>query len=164
MFNNLLDGGMASQLLAQDGAQIEIMFEIYLDTSAQPWPTPVLECVITDPPSLGRESNFAPDDTVLDQLGFVRCQIRLEPQRDGLYSLVFIPLDPVGEAATIIEDLEWASFHVLPSKDQMEWVDVYAAYLKEDFPAAIRVVLFMENDREIDWLFEVQSIVPESGT
>lgn len=165
MLNNLLDGGMASQLLADEATQLDVMFEIYLDTSADPWPTPVMECVITDPPSLGRESNFAPDATVLDQLGFVRCEIRLEPQpNDELYTLYYVPLDPIGEAVPIIRDLEWASFHVLPSRDQMEWVDVYAAYLQEDFPAAIRIVMFLDDGREIDWLFEVQSIVPEAGT
>lgn len=156
-------GGIISQLLAEGDAPLEVMFEIYLDTGAPGWPTPVMECVVTDPPSLGRESAFAPAATVLDELGFVRSEIRLEPQRDGLYTLLYVPLDPVGKPVPILRDLAWASFHVLPSRDENEWVDVYAAYLQEDFPAAVRVVLFTDGGREIDWLFEVQSIVPEGA-
>jgi len=156
-------GGIISQLLAENDEPLGVMFEVYLDTSAPGWPTPVMECVVTDPPSLGRESAFAPETTVLDELGFVRSEIRLVPQRDGLYTLMYVPLDPIGEPVPILRDLQWASFHALPSRDENEWVDVHAAYLQEDFPAAVRVVLFTDDGREIDWLFEVQSIVPEGA-
>lgn len=163
LLDDLLEGDMASQLLAENAEQLDAMFEIYLDDTAPGWPLPVLECVVTDPPNLARDTAFITGRSVLDELGFVRGRVTLEPQRDGLYTLVYVPLDPIGETVAIIRDLEWASFHVLPSKNDMGWVELYAAYLQEDFPAAIRVVLFTPDGREIDWLFEVQSVVPEAG-
>ena len=156
----LAAGGIAGTLLADEDTDFDIMFEMYLDTAVQGWPVPVLECVLTDPPTLEGDSFAGVERTVLDELGFVRSLIRLVPNVNGLYDLMFEPIDPYGLPIPIVRDLEWASFYALPGRDAVEWTEVHAAYLDEDFPAAIRVVLFYPNGDEIDWLFEVQSLVP----
>lgn len=164
LLNNLLDGGLASQLLEDGELNINVMFEIYFDPEVQGWPVPVLECVVTDPPIPESDPFFEAQLGVLDQLGFVRSVLRLEPQGDGLYALVFIPTDPVGEPYVVLENLSWMRFYVLPERDAPEWTEVHAAYLEEDFPPAVRVVLFMADGQEIDWMFEVQAIVPEGAS
>ncbi len=156
----LAAGGIAGTLLADESTDFDIMFEMYLDTSVPGWPVPVLECVLTDPPTLEGDSFAGVERTVLDELGLVRSLIRLAPNVNGLYDLMFEPIDPYGLPVPIVRDLEWASFYALPGRDAVEWTEVHAAYLDEDFPAAIRVVLFYPDGTEIDWLFEVQALVP----
>ena len=164
LVSEMLGGGMASELLHDGDVQLDVMFEIYFDSEVEGWAVPVLECVVTEPPVPEGNPHLNRQLSVLDQLGFVRCQLRLEPDIRGRYSMYYIPLDPIGEPYSVIDDLEWARFYVLPDKDSLEWVEVHAAYLAEDFPAAVRVVLFTADGKEIDWLFEVQTIIPESAS
>jgi len=161
LVSDMLGGGLAAQLLEGDGIQFDVMFEIYFDNTVDGWPVPVLECVVTEPPVPEASPFLNQQLGVLDQLGFVRSQLRLEPDGNGLYSMYYIPTDPIGEPYSVLDNLEWARFYVLPDKDAIEWVEIHAAYLEEDFPAAVRIVLFTADGQEIDWLFEIQAIVPE---
>jgi len=163
LFDNLIGGGIAAELLSDEAFEFDIMFEVYLDNAVEGWPTPVLECVVTESAVPERRNAFEPELGVLDRLGFARSQLRLEPNGRGSYNLLFLPIDPVGETYTVMRNLEWCEIWVLPSSDSIEWTQVHAAYLEEDFPVAVRIVLWTENGQEVDWLFETQAIIPEAG-
>jgi type II secretory pathway pseudopilin PulG len=68
-----------------------------------------------------------------------------------LWSLVWQPLDPPGEPTLLIDDLEFAEFTAL---DGAGMHALYESYYIEEFPWAIRVVLWTIGGARADWMLE----------
>ncbi|MFG0258589.1 MAG: prepilin-type N-terminal cleavage/methylation domain-containing protein [Phycisphaerales bacterium JB043] len=68
-----------------------------------------------------------------------------------LWSLVWQPLDPPGEPVLLIDDLEFAELTAL---DGGGLHGLYESYYTEEFPWAIRVVLWTIGGARADWMLE----------
>jgi len=81
---------------------------------------------------------------------------RLEVARRGTsFVLQWRPISPAGEPYVLVPNVEWLEWSALPrDADADAWSDVWAAYLREDFPMAVRLALWTTDGRHEDWLFE----------
>lgn len=75
------------------------------------------------------------------------------------------PIDPPGLPTVLLEGIDSALIEVLPRQAQGgEWAELWAAFLQEDYPVAVRVVLWMHDGSMIDWLFDTTVLSPSPPT
>ncbi|MHC4976002.1 MAG: prepilin-type N-terminal cleavage/methylation domain-containing protein [Planctomycetota bacterium] len=68
-----------------------------------------------------------------------------------IWSLVWQPLEPAGEPVLLMDDLEFAEIMAL---DGGGLHTIYESYYSEEFPWAIRVVLWTIGGARADWMLE----------
>lgn len=106
------------------------------------------------------ESPFGPQDSSNSREGLerflpVRGVFEAISQGDEL-SLIWTPIDPPGPSHTIIKHLVAFEWWVLPRhKNGRDWTDIAAASLDEDYPVALRLLLWTAQGTHADWLFDL---------
>jgi prepilin-type N-terminal cleavage/methylation domain-containing protein len=111
------------------------------------------------------ESPFGPQDAANSREGLerylpVRGVFEAVSQGDEL-SLVWTPIDPPGPSHTIIRRLVAFEWWVLPRhKNGRDWTDIAAASLDEDYPVALRLLLWTAQGTHADWLFDLSVYKP----
>lgn len=139
-------------------------FEIYYDTERDDGlqGAPTLSLVLQESPAPPSPTSAAGrgELTTLDlalAAGPVRGVFDLVLLQDGP-ALTWIPLEaPAGydEMEVLIRGVTFLAWTALPpGRSDGGWQDVYAAYLKDDFPRAVRLEVLTEDGRFYDWLFE----------
>ncbi|NJK32934.1 MAG: hypothetical protein HC927_11295 [Deltaproteobacteria bacterium] len=75
------------------------------------------------------------------------------------WTLRWAPIDPPGEPTNLLHGLTEIQWSVLPRELSAEvWPDVYAAYLAQDFPFVIRLILATDEGLRADWAFETNVV------
>lgn len=98
-------------------------------------------------------------------------ELIFNPERAN-WSLVMTPTDPPSKPALLIDGLRFVEFSVLePDEPQSDinqvratsqWHTLYAAYLRQDFPDAVRFYAELESGEVLDWIFET-NVITEGG-
>lgn len=155
------DPELAADLLAGVDTDERPNFELYFDDSRGAT-LPMLELkVIESPVPSGDLTGL---EATLDQYLSVRGVFETLEQGDGSLLLQWRPLQPPGKPFVLVRDLARVEWYVLPrSRHGKEWVDVYAAYLQEYYPIAVRLVLFTKTGGYADWLFDTAVTTPETA-
>ena len=128
---------------------------------------PRLEVVVFDapiaPPPIYDESDpLGALSMLLQDAAIVRGAFELTPLHDG-WALQWIPYEPWAPATTLVRDLEYIEWQVLPRQSESpEWQSLHAAYLAEDFPVAVRLIIWTANGSRVDWLFRTEVIPGDS--
>ncbi|MEM1166434.1 MAG: prepilin-type N-terminal cleavage/methylation domain-containing protein [Planctomycetota bacterium] len=75
------------------------------------------------------------------------------------YQLVWQPIAPGGEPTVLLSGVVRLEWQVLPSDLEVtEWPTAYAAYLRQDFPFAVRLIVETERGASADWVFQTNVI------
>ncbi|MDX2115089.1 MAG: prepilin-type N-terminal cleavage/methylation domain-containing protein [Planctomycetota bacterium] len=138
-------------------------FELYFDaSSAGGLVLPALEVKLMESPIPGGRVDG--DETTLKAEQFlpVRGVFETVPEPDvGTLMLCWRSLEPPGPRVTLVRNLTRVEWFVLPRRRHGDqWVDVYAAYLKEYYPIAVRLVLWTADGGYADWLFDAAASEP----
>lgn len=98
-------------------------------------------------------------------------ELLFDPETAG-WILAFTPTDPAGKPSVLLRQLRFAEFTVLEpdeeqtelrsDQSQSEWRSLYASYLRQDFPDAVRFYAETQAGQIIDWLFET-TVLTEGG-
>lgn len=161
------DSEMAQQLLEGLAKDEPPHFELYVPESPDLAPgMPRLELVVTESPvpmlPLIDGGEAVPVIRGLDPL--YRGAIEFAPEAGGapLAVMQWRPIEPAGRPVVLVRGVQHAVFSVLPkAKKGTAWEELWAAYLEEDFPVAVRVELWMEDGGYLDWLFDTEVLQPE---
>lgn len=162
------------------------MFDLYFEELEDGTAAPALECVIIDPPGAldPNASRFTLADFRTVAKGSTRegalLSRRIVQSVRGRFGIVPIADTETGEARlalawTGIEPpsapyvllrgvvgLEW---RILPlAEDQRDWRTTHSAKLAQDFPLSVRLIVWLDDGRQLDWMFEteMQALRPES--
>ena len=167
--------GEDERIRARAAAGTPVMFELLWEEFEDGVTAPALEIVALEAP-------FPMEVLTAEQLGrpvsedqierwsrpdYVRGRLEVAEDVDGSWVLHWRPTDPPAAPMVLFRDIAWVEWSVLmPSRESARvarrdegWVDVHSAFLLEDFPIAVRLVLETEDGRDFDWLFEVDGVV-----
>lgn len=141
--------------LGADGPMFDLYFEpldsLYLPTLA----VKVMESPVPPPP----DTLDTLHELGVDQFLPVRGVFETLRVGDGL-AIQWRPIAPPGPPTLILRDLAAVEWYALPHNG--EWTDVYAAFLQESFPAAVRLVVWTNKGTHVDWLFDVAATTVQS--
>lgn len=158
------DPELAAQLLGVVTDIDRPHFEIYFDSLGERGVLPVLEVVLMQspvpPPALleGETRSAASGAT----LTAVRGVFETVDLGDRLL-LQWTPINPPGPPTALMDDIVAIEWWALPrARHGGEWVQLHAAYLQEDYPVAVRLVLWLRSGAHVDWLFETTVATPEA--
>lgn len=155
------DSALADELTRKTDHRAYI--ELYYDTSG-PGDAPLqsLEVVVMESPVPSSRDAFAADaDSNLTRFLPVRGLFEVLRLEDSL-ALQWRPTDPPGPPTLLVQGLDAVEWWVLPrSRNGREWMDVTAAYLQEDFPVAVRLLMWTKQGTHVDWLFDTAVSTPE---
>lgn len=84
--------------------------------------------------------------------GPIRGAFDVVPEGREDWQLVWTPIDPPGEEIVLADNLAAVFMSVLEREGG--WVDAFEARLVDDFPRAVRVVIWTRGGATADWLFE----------
>lgn len=152
------DDALIRTLLENDGSQYA-NFELFHELSPSGRALPRLALTLMRPP-------VAPPQIFEDSIPVAIAGDKIRGSFDlhevgQTLTLVWQPLDPPGLPLTIARDLLWAEWWVLPRRKYgLEWVDVYAAFIEERYPVAVRISLWTASGSHVDWLFETAVTTP----
>ncbi|MEO1129920.1 MAG: hypothetical protein AAFX05_09485, partial [Planctomycetota bacterium] len=89
----------------------------------------------------------------------VRGRLEVVPHGEH-WALQWRPVSPAGDPRILLTGITWLEWSVLPREAGVDgWQSVWAAFLRQDFPSAVRLILWTESGRHADWLFETQIAV-----
>jgi hypothetical protein len=155
------DSALAEEL-TRKGDQ-RAYFELYYDTSG-PGSNPLqsFEVVVLESPVPASADAFAADeDANLTRFLPVRGVFEVLRLDDSL-ALQWRPIEPPGPPTLLVRGLDSIEWWLLPrARHGREWIDVSAAYLQEDFPVAVRLLMWTKNGSHVDWLFDTAVSTPE---
>ncbi|MBL0926794.1 MAG: prepilin-type N-terminal cleavage/methylation domain-containing protein [Phycisphaerales bacterium] len=122
---------------------------------------PALEVVVSlSPTPIGRPraADLARDpEGLMKRVSRARGRFELD-EVDQSWSLVWRPIDPSGEKTVLLRGVTRLEWWVLPTATKENWLEVHAAYLAEDFPVAVRLIVETAGGGGVDWLFETNVI------
>ncbi len=141
-------------------------FELYYDTNEYDRTLPVLELVLQSSPLPADDMyEFRGRPASMEPAGYVRGRFEFMQFDDELI-LMWQPIEPVGMGVVLLEGVDECEIEVLVPRTAdtrgMGWVGAHAAYMKEQFPPAIRFIIWMQNGDYIDWLFETGVTTPDA--
>lgn len=155
------DSALADELMRKGDQRA--YFELYYDTSG-PGGAPLqsFEVVVMESPVPTSVDAFAADeDASLTRFMPVRGVFEVLRLDDSL-ALQWRPIDPAGRPTLLVQGLDSIEWWLLPrARHGREWIDVSAAYLQEDFPVAVRLLMWTKNGSHVDWLFDTAVSTPE---
>lgn len=159
------DEQILTDMLVQSAFSDMPNFELHFETSFSGRTFPRLELVLRDSPM--------PVDFIPDEQAFTRPGVQSQSRVRGAFEILELenelilqwqPIEPPGLAVTIMSNLAWVEWFVLPRRARDEenfgWVEVSAAYLVEDYPLAVRIVLWTITGEYADWLFQTEVMTP----
>lgn len=123
---------------------------------------PRLEVVLAEPPM---PMPVATEDDRISALaarlrGSVRGAFALALLEDG-WALQWEPILPPGDPTVLVRGLVSLEWRVLPEDiEEREWTDVFAAYLAQDFPVAVQLMMVTRDGVMVDWVFETSMTTP----
>lgn len=137
-------------------------FEVYYERNPRWGQLPRLEVVLMNSPVppipalLGEERTAAVGATLRWTRGV------FEPVDLGdRLALQWRPIDPPDYPTTLIDGIVGIEWSVLPrQRHGGQWTDLSSAFLQEDYPVAVRLILWMQSGVHIDWLFETSVTTP----
>jgi len=139
-------------------------FEIFFDSHGDRGVLPVLEVVLMQSPVppiallAGEERSAASGAT----LNSVRGVFETVDLGDRLL-LQWTPINPPGPPTALMDNIVAVEWWALPrARHGGEWVQLHAAFLQEDYPVAVRLVLWLRSGAHVDWLFETTVATPEA--
>ncbi len=155
------DEALLNSVLGQEEFE-HANFELYYTLSPGGLTLPRLELTLmrqpVRPPVPPGEAD-RPDHIVVTG-GRIRGAFELIEEGDTL-TLFWRPIEPADEPTLLVENLVWAEWWALPRRRYgTEWVDVYAAYIEERYPVAVRLALWTKSGTHTDWLFETAVTTP----
>ncbi|MEQ8850850.1 MAG: prepilin-type N-terminal cleavage/methylation domain-containing protein [Phycisphaerales bacterium] len=137
-------------------------FELYyVDSPAGPLPR--LEIVLFQSPVPSQKLAWEDEDLgglslLLEDTALIRGVFELAEYEDG-WALQWTPLEPPGASTVLIRRLEYVEWQVLPRRSQgSEWKSLHSAYLHEDYPIGVRLIIWTEAGTRVDWLFRTEVI------
>jgi type II secretory pathway pseudopilin PulG len=162
------------------------MFDLYFAELADGTAAPVLECVVNDPP--GTLNPSAQRLTLADFRGVARGSTRAgallsrrivqtvrgrfevvpfeETEAGGVrFALVWRGVEPASDPVVLIRGIVGLEWWVLPiDNTQRDWRPTMSAKLASEFPISVRLVAWLDDGRELDWMFEteMQVLTPEA--
>lgn len=173
------DPRLADELIRQALAP-RVQFELFFDETRTDGLYPVLEVVVARSPLppgrslLQTEDEFdaaartfgelADRPELLRVTGTVRGRFELAWRGDDLVLQWVWMDDPFLEPRVLIRGVTWCQWLVMTDKReyrQEPWQEVWAAYLADDFPVAVRLILTTNTGAQVDWLFETSVFEPE---
>lgn len=138
-----------------------VWFELYYDTTSPDLQQALEVVVLESPVPQSREIEPAEDEPSLARFMPVRGVFETLAVGDA-FVLQWRPIDPPGPPTLLLENLERVEWWVLPrARHGREWVDVWAAYLQEDYPVALRLLVWTRNGTHADWLFDTGVTTPD---
>jgi hypothetical protein len=162
------------------------MFDLFFVEMDDGAAAPVLECVVNDPPgtlnpsaprlTLADFRSVAPGSTREGALlsrrivQTVRARFEVVPFEeteagDVRFALVWRGIEPATEPVVLIRGIVGLEWRVLPIDDTKgDWQTTMSAKLAAEFPISIHLVAWLDDGREIDWMFEteIQVLTPEA--
>lgn len=158
------DPALANQLLGVVTGIDRPHFEIYFDSLGERGVLPVLEVVLMQspvPPLALREGEQRSAVSAAT-LNAVRGVFEAVDLGDRML-LQWTPVDPPGPPTALMDNIIAIEWWALPrARHGGEWVQLHAAYLQEDYPVAVRLVLWLRSGAHVDWLFETTVATPEA--
>jgi len=141
-------------------------FELYYETNHYERTLPVIDVVLQSSPLPAQDLyEFQGRPASMPPAGYVRGRFEFLQLEDELL-LMWQPVDPPGLGVVLLEGVEQCAVEALVPRgsedEELGWVSAHAAYLREQFPPAIRVMLWLEDGRHIDWLFETGVTTPDA--
>ncbi|MEC9373321.1 MAG: prepilin-type N-terminal cleavage/methylation domain-containing protein [Planctomycetota bacterium] len=128
---------------SDDKVDIDRDLEIAPD-GTEPWR---LEVVLTQSPFMDEAGRGGPVRGAFDRV-----------YSRGAWRFQWTPLDPPGDPRILAEDLVAVWWAVLLKQG---WVDAHVANLDEEYPRAVRLVLWSRSGVRNDWMFEPATIIGE---
>jgi hypothetical protein len=166
------EGGDGLALPGMEGAIVPtvapgtpVMFELMWETFSDGVEAQSVEVVVSRPPvrlqrreSAGFRDRRSVMEERLEAAGMiassVRGRIEVAEYADG-WALQWRQLEPPSEPFILLRQIEWAEWTILPiTREVDDWKDVHAAFLVQDFPAAVRLQVWSASGAHEDWLFE----------
>lgn len=151
------DEGLAAELTSGVG-QDRPTFELFYEASSDA-PLPSLEVRVMESLVPGNMAGAASVEKFL-------------PVR-GVFEVIQLPnelvlqwreIDPPAPPYVIARDLSAVEWYVLPrSRHGKMWADVYAAYLQEYYPVAVRLLIWTNSGTHADWLFDTAVTTPDAA-
>jgi prepilin-type N-terminal cleavage/methylation domain-containing protein len=150
------DAGLAASLAA--GATIDRpTFELFFQESGS-LVLPALEVRLMESPVPPTEETLAARRMGVEQFLPVRGVFEALELDDGI-AMQWRPLEPPGAPTILVRRLDAVEWYALPHKEN--WVDVFAAYLQEDYPDGVRLVMWSRSGAYVDWFFDTAVTTPE---
>lgn len=154
------DSSLADALQAGFGSD-RPNFELYYEPGGR-MVLPALEVkVMESPVPPPPDQPLRPEALGVQQFLPVRGVFEAFPLDDAL-AIQWRPIDPPGPPTILIRGLLAVEWQCLPHKG--EWTDLYAAYLQENYPAAVRLLLWTKNGAHVDWLFDLAATTLEGDS
>ncbi len=152
------DENLISSLLGNDGSGYA-NFELFHELSPSGRQLPRLALTLMRPPV---SPPFEFDDPSPIAIAGDKISGSFDLIEEGeTLTLVWQPLDPPGAPTILVRNLIWAEWWILPRRRHgLEWIDVYAAYIEERYPVAVRLALWTTAGSHVDWLFETAVTTP----
>lgn len=158
---SILSGGVGADLLLPH-------FELAWDEVEPGVVVPIVEVVVLESPvpidtsEMGEaEREITVRDSAVESFRGVFEVVR-DDFAPEVWNLRWTPVDPPMRPMVLMRDVipQSVAWMVLPLKREEDardpWVtDVFAAYLAEDFPLAVRLVFQTNSGARADWVFEV---------
>ena len=162
------------------------MFDLYYQELEDGTAAPALECVIIDPPGAldpnaarftladfrtvakgsTREGALLSRRIVQSVRGRFELVPIAEADSDNIgWALAWTGVDPPSAPFVLLRGVVGLEWTVLPiSEKQVKWLSVLSAKLAQDFPLSVRLVVWLDDGRQLDWMFEteMQALRPET--
>ncbi len=155
------DEALLNSVLGQEEFE-HANFELYFVVSPEGRTLPRLELTLMRQPVKPPSTSASSDEPARVVVTGDRIRGSFDLIEEGpTMTLFWRPIEPAGEPTPLVENLVWAEWWALPRRRYgTEWVDVYAAYIEERFPVAVRLALWTDSGMHTDWLFETAVTTP----